>query len=84
MDYDESKVEVDEMILALVFLTSFSDHGAVRSCKGNDRRTPERLREGGLIGDPVGKANSVVLAEEGEKRWCELFQKFSERTGAEL
>jgi Mn-dependent DtxR family transcriptional regulator len=39
-----------------------------------------RLHAAGLIHDPVGKAKSVVLTEEGEKRSRELFQKHFERS----
>jgi hypothetical protein len=73
MDYDESKV--DEMTLALMFLTSFSEHGITRSWKGYDWDAMGRLHAVGLIQDPVGKAKSVVLTEEGVKRSRELFQK---------
>ena len=73
MDYDESKV--DEMTLALMLLTSFSDHGVTRSWKGYDWGALGRLYEAGLIGNPVGKAKSVVLTDEGEKRCRELFEK---------
>ena len=73
MDYDQSKV--DEMTLALMFLTSFSEHGITRSWKGYDWDAMRRLHASGLIQDPVGKAKSVVLTEEGEKRSRELFQK---------
>jgi hypothetical protein len=73
MDYDQSKV--DEMTLALMFLTSFSEHGITRSWKGYDWDAMGRLHASGLIQDPVGKAKSVVLTEEGEKRSRELFQK---------
>lgn len=73
MDYDESKI--DEMTLALMFLTTFSDHGVTRSWKGHDWETMNRLHAAGLICDPVGKAKSVVLTEQGEKLSRELFQK---------
>ena len=78
MDYDESKV--DEMTLALMFLTSFSEHGITRSWKGYDWDAMGRLHAAGLIQDPVGKAKSVVLTEEGEKRSRELFQKHFARS----
>jgi hypothetical protein len=74
MIYDKSKV--DEMTLALMFLTSFSVHDITRSWKGYDWGTMGRLHEAGLICDPVGKAKSVVLTEEGVKRSVELFQKY--------
>jgi uncharacterized protein DUF6429 len=73
MDYDQSKV--DEMTLALMFLTSFAEHGIIRSWKGYDWEAMGRLHAAGLIHDPVGKAKSVVLTEEGVKRSRELFQR---------
>jgi hypothetical protein len=73
MDYDKSKV--DEMTLALMFLTSFTAHEITRSWKGYDWDAMGRLHEAGMICDPVGKAKSVVLTEEGEKRSRELFQQ---------
>ena len=63
MDYDQSKV--DEMTLALMFLTSFSEQEITRSWKGYDWGVLGRLHTAGLIYDPVGKAKSVVLTEEG-------------------
>ena len=73
MDHDEAKV--DEMTLALMYLTTFSDQGAVRSWKGYDWDTLGRLHAAGLIDDPVGKAKSVMLTPEGEQRSRELFEK---------
>ena len=77
MDYDTSKV--DEMTLALMHLTSFADHGATRSWKGYDWAAMGRLHAAGLISDPVGKAKSVVLTEEGERRYRESFLKHFSR-----
>jgi hypothetical protein len=74
MDYDRSKV--DEMTLALMHLTSFSENGVTRSWKGYDWDALNRLHEAGLISNPVGKAKSVVLTEEGAKRCHELFRKY--------
>jgi hypothetical protein len=34
MDYDEEKL--DEMVLALLYLTSFTEHGVTRAWKGHD------------------------------------------------
>jgi hypothetical protein len=78
VDYDQSKV--DELTLALMFLTSFSEHGITRSWKGYDWDAMGRLHAAGLIHDPVGKAKSVVLTAEGEKRSQELFQRHFGRT----
>jgi hypothetical protein len=73
MDYDQSKV--DEMLLALMHLTSFGDQGVTRSWKGYDWDAMNRLHAAGLISDPVSKAKSVMLSEEGAKRSRELFAK---------
>ena len=71
MEYDQDKV--DEVTLALLWLTSFTDPGGVRAWKGQDWDTMERLHSKGYISDPKSKAKSVVLSEEGEKRSKELF-----------
>jgi hypothetical protein len=74
MDYDYDKI--DEMTLALLWLTSFKDPLGVRAWKGQDWETMERLHAKGFISDPRSKAKSVVLSEEGEKRSRELFAKY--------
>ena len=63
------------MTLALMYLTSFTEHGITRSWKGYDWDAMGQLHAAGLLSDPVGKAKSVVLSEEGEKRSRELFEK---------
>jgi hypothetical protein len=73
MDFDRDKV--DEMTLALLWLTSFKDHDGLRAWKGQDWETMDRLHAKGYISDPKSKAKSVVLSEEGEKRSRELFTK---------
>ena len=73
MNYDEDKV--DEMVLALLYLTL---HDGCRAWKGHDWDVLGRLHEKGMIGDPVGKAKSVVLTEEGLKKCEELFRKHFE------
>jgi hypothetical protein len=70
MEYDKDKV--DDAVLALLFLTQCGDG---RAWKGHDWDALGRLYEKGMILDPVGKAKSVVLTEEGEKRCEELFFK---------
>ncbi|MEM9479145.1 MAG: DUF6429 family protein [Verrucomicrobiota bacterium] len=70
MDYDEEKV--DEAVLALLYLTLHDDG---RAWKGHDWDAMDRLHKKGMILDPVGKAKSVVLTEEGEKLCEELFRK---------
>ena len=73
MNYDANKV--DDMVLALLYLTSSSDRGVVRAWKGHDWNALDRLHEKGLISDPKTKAKSVVLSDAGAQRARELFQK---------
>lgn len=73
MNYDANKV--DDMVLALLFLTSSSNHGMVRAWKGHDWDALDRLHEKGLISDPKTKAKSIVLSEEGARRSKELFER---------
>ena len=70
MDYDKDKV--DEMVLALPFL---SRCGVGRAWKGHDWDAPGRLPEKGMIYDPGGKAKSGLLTAVGEKRREEIFRK---------
>lgn len=74
MDYDP--VKVDELVLALLHLTSFQDHGVTRAWKGHDWDALNRLHETGLISDPKSKAKSVVLTEDGIRLSEGLFKKY--------
>lgn len=76
MQIDEEKV--DEMVLALLFLTLHEDD---RAWKGHDWDALDRLYQKGMIFNPVGKAKSVALTEEGVKRSEELFRRHFERKG---
>lgn len=71
MEYDEDKV--DDMVLALLYLTTSQDEYATRAWKGLDWEAMERLHEKGYISDPQGKSASVVLSEEGARRSKALF-----------
>lgn len=71
MDYDKDKV--DEIVLALLWLTLASDG---RAWKGHDWDAMNRLYEKGYILDPKNKAKSVVMTEEGERRSQELFERY--------
>ena len=70
MNYDPDKV--DEMVLALLWLTRTSEG---RSWKGHDWDALDRLHARGYISDPKSKAKSVVLSEEGARRAHELFER---------
>jgi hypothetical protein len=74
MEYDKDKV--DDMMLALLFLTTFEDGPVLRAWKGMDWDVSDRLHEKGYIANPRGKTKSVVLTEEGAKRSRERFEKY--------
>ena len=73
MEYNEEKV--DEMALALLYLTTFQDEFGLRAWKGMDWDVLNRLHEKGYISNPKSKAKSVALSEEGAKLSEELFNK---------
>lgn len=73
---------IDDAVLALLFLGICDrdrDSGTVRAWKSFDWDTMNRLHEKGLIGNPVNKAKSVRLTDEGlkraEARFYKLFAK---------
>ena len=75
MKYDQDKV--DEVTLALLYLLVCEKHeesGTARAWKSFDWDTMNRLHEKGYIANPVGKAKSVILGEEGYKKAKELFE----------
>jgi hypothetical protein len=67
---------VDEAVLALLFL-GICDRdrftGMARAWKSFDWAAMERLYQKGLIHNPVGKAKSVYLTQEGLERGQQLF-----------
>ena len=73
MEFDEKRI--DEAVLALLYLTSFTDRGFTRAWKGHDWDALNRLYEEGLISDPKSEAKSIALSEEGARRSKELFFK---------
>ena len=66
---DEQKI--DEAVLALLFLTL---HDECRAWKSFDWDSMNRLHEKGFIGDPIGKAKSVILTEKGLAEAERLFK----------
>ena len=74
MEYDKDKV--DDLVLALLHLTSFREHGMVRAWKSHDWDALDRLCDKGFISDPKSKSKSVVLSDDGARRAQELFQTF--------
>jgi hypothetical protein len=73
--------KIDEMVLALLFMTSFTEHGVTRAWKSHDWTAMNRLHEKGLIADPKSSAKSVALSKEGARRAEELFRRHFEVTG---
>ena len=73
MQYDNDKV--DEMALALLYLTTSRDKYGAKAWKGMDWETLDRLHEKGYTGDPRGKGPSMLLTEEGATLSKELFFK---------
>jgi len=67
--------EIDEAVLALLWLNAFADQGATRAWKTFDWDAMDRLYERGLISDPKSKAKSVVLTEEGQLAAEEAFRR---------
>ena len=64
--------KIDNAVLALLYLTL---HEGERAWKSHDWDAMNRLHEKGLIFDPVGKAKSVVLTEQGLKESERLFNE---------
>jgi hypothetical protein len=68
--------KVDDMVLALLFLTTFADKPVSRAWKGQSWEVLDRLHLKGYISDPATKAKSVILTEDGAKRSQDLFEKY--------
>ena len=75
MDFDEDKI--DEYTLALLYLVTHERHEGLgaRAWKGFDWDTLNRLHEKGYISNPIGKAKSVGMSEEGFLKAKELFER---------
>ena len=62
---------IDHCVLALLLLRL---HDGQRVWKSFDWDAMDRLHKKGLISDPVGRAKSVVLTDEGLERAERLFR----------
>ena len=74
MELDTEKI--DEAVLALLYLTL---HDRYRVWKSMDWDAMNRLHDKGYITDPVGKAKSVALTDEGLREAERLFKKLFEK-----
>lgn len=77
MEIDKEKV--DEMTLALLYLTTFEDKTGVRAWKSHGWDVLDRLHERGYIENPATKAKSVRLTEDGAMQSKRLFEKYFQR-----
>jgi hypothetical protein len=73
MDYDRDKV--DEIVLALLWLTAFEEDEFAPGVESHDWDAMNRLYAKGYISDPKRKAKSVVLGPEGLEGAGELFER---------
>ena len=73
MKYNENMV--DEMVLALLHLTTFNEASGYRTWKGHDWEVLDRLHKKGFIGNPKSKVRSVDLTTEGKSRSEDLLKK---------
>jgi hypothetical protein len=64
--------KIDQTVLALLYLTL---HDGFRAWKGFDWEALNRLHDKGMIGNPVGKAKSVALTDEGLRESERLFRQ---------
>ena len=74
MEYNRDKV--DEMVLALFYLTSTQDQHGAKAWGGLDLGALERLQQKGLIDAPQRRSMSIRLTEAGAKRSKELFLQY--------
>ena len=74
MEIDEEKI--DETVLALLYLTTYTDKPRLRAWKSHNWDVLDRLHQTGYISDPATKAKSVLLTEEGARRSQDLFEKY--------
>jgi len=70
MQLDSEKI--DRAVLALLYLGL---HEERRAWKGFDWDSMNRLHEKGFISDPVGKAKSVLLTDEGLRESRRLLEE---------
>jgi hypothetical protein len=74
MEFDKDKV--DEMILALLYLTSSTDKFGTRAWKAFDWQSMDRLYKKGYISDPHEKGPTLTFSKDGAELSRQLFGKF--------
>ncbi len=71
---DEEKLA--EIALAILCLSAETDKLGTRAWKGIDWDVMDLLYKRGWIGNPVGKAKSVIVTEEGLEKAQEFQKKY--------
>jgi hypothetical protein len=69
-------IKIDDAVLALLHLTL---HDGARAWKGYDWEVLNRLHRKGMIDNPVSKAKSVMLTDQGLAESERLFRELFER-----
>ncbi|MDH3378671.1 MAG: DUF6429 family protein [Gammaproteobacteria bacterium] len=72
--FDSDKLA--EIGLAILCLTASTDKVGIRAWKGMDWDVMGLLYERGWIGNPVGKAKSVIVTEEGLEKANQFQEKY--------
>lgn len=67
---------IDDAVLALLFLGL---HDENRAWKGFDWDALKRLHAKGMIGNPVGKAKSVLFTQDGRRRSEQLLHSLFDK-----
>lgn len=75
MEYDNDKIDDCTLALMCLVMHERKEGFGCRAWKGFDWDSLNRLHEKGYIGNPVGKAKSVVMSEEGIQRAEKLFDE---------
>ena len=73
MAYNGDKV--DDMVLAILYLGMWQDRTGTHAWERHDWGALNRLYEKGYLGDPKGRAKSVIITDEGRIKAEQLFQQ---------
>jgi len=65
-----------ESALVILCLTLYGDKTETRAWKGMDWELTDLLHKKGWIQNPKGKAKSVVVTDEGERKAEEFLEKY--------
>ncbi len=76
LEYDKDRV--DEVVLALLYLTTFEGELGLKTWKNIDLGVLTRLYEKGFISNPLTGSKSVAISREAADQSRELFRKYFE------